>query len=236
MIAAVFLAAAVAAVAAPPDGTYTYDIVTGGLVSSATVTIKRDAVGLHVDETTAIASKTATASLVLDPTTLNPISYVAAYNPGSSTPSSVAIAFNGQGASETVDEQSGQPISIAPLNGAPKMIVLDGALLAGFVAFPAIASISSDNSMTAIVAANGTAYPIVIDRKLKAAHPTTVPAGDTSVSVITPTAFTIWYDPRTFVMDELDVPLQGVTETLRKHTAATPTGADRAALAVDVRH
>jgi hypothetical protein len=236
MIAAVLLAAAVSAATAPPDGTYTYDIAYGGQVTSATVTIKRDAVGLHVDEDTSIASKTATASLALDLTTLAPISYVASYNPGSSSPSSVAISFNGQGASETVDGQTSQPIGIAPLVGAPKLIVLDGALLAGFVVLPAIASNTSDNSMTAIVAANGTAYPIVIDRKLKAAHPTTVPAGDTSVSVITPTAFTIWYDPRTFVMDELDVPLQGVTETLRKHTAAAPTGSDRAALAVDVRH
>jgi hypothetical protein len=236
MIAAVFLAAAVTAAAAPPDGIYTYDIDAAGQISQSTVTVKRDANGLHVDENTAIASKTATASLALDLTTLAPISYSAAYNPGSSSPSSVAIAFNGQGASETVDEQSGQPIPIAPLVGAPRLVVLDGALLAGFVMLPAIASISSDNSMTAIVAANGTAYPIVIDRKLKAAHPTTVPAGDTSVSVITPTAFTIWYDPRTFIMDELDVPLQGVTETLRKHTAAAPAGPVRAALAVDVRH
>lgn len=236
MIAAVFLAAAVAAAAAPPDGTYTYDIATGGQVSSATVTIKRDAVGLHVDENTSIASKSATATLVLDPMTLAPISYVAAYNPGSANPSSVAISFNGQSASETVDGQSGQPIGIAPLVGAPKMLVLDGALLAGFVVLPAIASSSSDNSMTAIVAANGTAYPIVIDRKLKAAHPATVPAGDTSVSVITPTAFTIWYDPRTLVMDELDVPLQGVTETLRKHSAAAPTGQNPAAFARDGRH
>ncbi len=220
MIAAVFLAAAVAAAAAPPDGTYTYDIAVSGQISLATVTIKRDGNGLHISEDTMIATKAATAALTVDPATLSPISYQASYNPASTSPVSVAISFSAQGAAETVDGQSSQPIEIAPLAGAPRLIILDGALPSGFVMLPAIAAISTDTAMTAIVAANGTAYPITIDRKLKAARPSTVPAGDTSISVITPTAFTVWYDPKTFVMDELDVPLESVTETLTKHSAA----------------
>jgi len=50
-----------------------------------------------------------------------------------------------------------------------------------------------------------------------------VPPGDVSVSVVSPTAFSVWYDPKTFVMHELDVPLQNVVEKFIKYVAAART-------------
>ena len=234
MIAAVFLVAALGAAPAPPDGTYTYAIDIAGQISNATVTVKRDSNGLHVSEAASFPPRSDSASLTLDPVTLTPISYQGTYDLQSPTPTSVTFAFNLQGVSVTIDGQSSQ--SISPISGAPKFVVLDGAQPSGFVMLPAIAALTSDTTMTAVMGANASAYPITIARNLKVTRPAGVPAGDTSISLINPTALTVWYDPRTFVMDQLDVPMTNVIETLIKRSAAVQTTAGNPMLSSIVRH
>jgi hypothetical protein len=220
LLAAVALATPAAKLAmpaaAPPDGAYSYSVSAVGVVSDSTITVKRAADGLHVSEVTDIAGKHATASLALDLTTLAPLSYSATYL-GSQD---VSLAFNVNGASETVYGQTAQPVMLAPLPGAPRLVILDGALLSGFVMLPAIAAITSDTSVTGVLPARAANYAVSLNRNLKPPHPQSVPAGDVPLSSISPTAFTIWYDPKTFVMHELDVPLQNVIVTLVKYTAA----------------
>jgi hypothetical protein len=74
--------------------------------------------------------------------------------------------------------------------------------------------------LTAINAGALTAIAVSLNRSLSIPRPASVPAGDVAVSVVSPTAFSVWYDPQTFVMNELDVPLQNVTEKLVKYVAA----------------
>jgi hypothetical protein len=49
---------------------------------------------------------------------------------------------------------------------------------------------------------------IAVDQAMKPARPAAVPAGDASISVSDPIEFTLWYDPATLIVDELDVPQQ----------------------------
>jgi len=49
---------------------------------------------------------------------------------------------------------------------------------------------------------------IAIDATPKADRPKGIPLGDVALSVSDPVEFTIWYDPVTLVVDELDVPRQ----------------------------
>ncbi|HWX10542.1 MAG TPA: hypothetical protein VNZ04_00860, partial [Trinickia sp.] len=113
-----------------------------------------------------------------------------------------------------------QQTTLAAQSGAPHMVLLDGALPSGFFALPAEAATARDTSLTAINAGALAATVVSLNRSIAVPRPAGVPSGDVAVSVVSPTAFSIWYDPNTFVMHELDVPLQNVTEKFIKFVAA----------------
>lgn len=210
--------------AAPPDGTYTYDLTVAGQSSTSTIIVKRQADGIHITENSEIESHVVSSALVLNLTSLAPAAYTATYDVGTSHSQDLSIAFGANVASVTT---FGQQTVLAAQPGAPHLVVLDGAMPTGFFVLPAAAAAARDTSMTAINAGALTAIAVSLNRNLSIPRPAGVPDGDVAVSVVSPTAFSVWYDPHTFIMHELDVPLQNVTEKLVKYVAA-----DRAPSAV----
>jgi hypothetical protein len=63
----------------------------------------------------------------------------------------------------------------------------------------------------AIVPMYGQGFPLTVDAALKPVRPATVPASDEAMSFNSMVQITLWYDPKTLVVDEVDVPTQGVT-------------------------
>jgi hypothetical protein len=205
---------------APPDGTYFYDLSVAGQVSTSTIKVERKSDGLHITDNSDLTGHMVTATLVLNATSLAPASYVATYDVGTEHSQDITISFGSAVASVNT---FGQQTTLAAQPGAPHMVLLDGALPSGFLALPAAAAAARDSSLTAINAGALAAVVVSLNRIISVPRPANVPPGDVAVSVVSPTAFSIWYDPRTFVMHELDVPLQNVVEKFTKYVASAGT-------------
>lgn len=208
------------AAAAPPDGTYLYDVIVAGQTSTSTIKVKRDADGIHISESSEISSHAVNAALVLSPTSLAPMSYAATYDVGTSHPQDISISFTANVAHVAT---FGMQTTLTAQSGAPHLVLLDGAMPSGFFALPAAAAAAHDARLTAINAGALSAIVLALNRNLSLPRPASVPAGDVAVSVLSPTAFSVWYDPKTLVMHELDVPLQNVVERFVKYVAAAGT-------------
>jgi hypothetical protein len=210
-------AAAQPSAPAPPDGTYYYELSVVGQPSTSTIKVERKSDGIHITDNSDLTGHIVTATLVLNAASLAPASYAATYDVGTAHPQDVTISF---GTSVASVNTFGQQTTLAAQPGAPHMVLLDGALPSGFFALPAEAAAARDTSLTAINAGALAASVVSLNRTIAVPRPAGVPAGDVAVSVVSPTAFSIWYDPKTFVMHELDVPLQNVTEKFTKFVAA----------------
>jgi hypothetical protein len=202
---------------APPDGTYSYDLSVAGQVTTSTIKVERKADGLHITDNSDLTGHIVTATLVLNAASLAPASYAATYDVGTEHSQDVSISF---GTSVASVNTFGQQTTLAAQPGAPHMVLLDGALPSGFFALPAMAAAARDTSLTAINAGALAAVIVSLNRSISVPRPAGVPSDDVAVSVVSPTAFSIWYNPKTFVMHELDVPLQNVTEKFIKYVAA----------------
>lgn len=205
---ALVLAAAAALPATPADGSYTYTLAVAGTpAGKTTITLSHPASGVQLAESASAALNGAnfagTATLNLD-ALLAPASYAAVYDaPGRTI--HTGLAFNGAKATETADDGK----AVFPLDGGTKhFAVLDGTLFSGFFILPSQLRAWNAQSFTAVSPMFGRGGAIAVDQAMKPSRPAAVPAGDASISVSDPIAFTIWYDPATLIVDELDVPAQ----------------------------
>jgi hypothetical protein len=202
---------------APPDGTYYYDLSVAGQSSTSTIKVERKSDGLHITDNSDLTGHLVIAALVLNAANLAPASYTATYDVGTAHSQDITISF---GTSVASVNTFGQQTTLAAQPGAPHMVLLDGALPSGFFVLPAAAAAARAASLTAINAGALAADVVSLNRSISVSRPAGVPSGDVAVSVVSPTAFSIWYDPNTFVMHELDVPLQNVVEKFIKYVAA----------------
>jgi hypothetical protein len=203
---------------APPDGTYYYDLSVAGQSSKSTIKVERKSDGLHITDNSDLTGHIVTATLVLNAASLAPVSYAATYDVGTAHSQDISVSFGSAVASVNT---FGQQTTLAAQPGAPHMVLLDGALPSGFFVLPAEAAAARDASLTAINAGALAAIVVALNRTIAVPRPANVPPGDIAVSVVSPTAFSVWYDPHTFVMHELDVPLQNVVEKFTKFVAAS---------------
>ena len=206
MLPLMFLLAAATAPAAPADGIYTYTISVGGTNTGKTaITMTHTPAGVQLAEsangTLGGSDFAANSTLALD-ATLAPASYAAVYNPPGRT-IHAALAFNGGTANETADNGA-MKFNLGA--GTKHFVVLDGTLFSGFFILPAQLQAWSSLPITAIAPMFGRGGAIAVDATLKADRPKGIPAGDVALSVSDPVEFTLWYDPVTFVVDELDEP------------------------------
>lgn len=206
---------------APPNGTYTYlSNLNGQSIGKTTITVARsdspiDALTLSENSGGSYngQSASAVAKMTLDATLL-PTSYAATYS-FMGPPIHAALAFNGAQANETSDRGSK---SFALAARTSRFVVLDGELFAGYFLVPAQMTSWKDAPATAVAPMFGQATTLTaLPPPATLLRPSGVPASDAAFygGVIAPGAgevnFVEWYDPGTFLVDELDMPAQHVT-------------------------
>lgn len=200
---------------APPDARYTYSFSReGSTLGTTTIILKRDAGALKVHESATTTAGTAETDEELDAGTLVPTSYRAAYA-GRGETAKVKLTFDADGATEMIEGKT-DPLPLKFLAGTTNDIVLDGALMSGFLLLPAQVHVANVAVFSAIAPIAGQQVVLTVDGAAKPDKPATAPAGDSSLSVSGPVPFIEWYDPTTFVVDELDVPSQQFVVTLSK--------------------
>lgn len=198
--------------AAPPNGVYSYVAsIAGQPLGKLAVTVTRDAAGsIHLQEEAGAnyggQTQTAQDAMSLDGN-LVPISYAATYT-RSGAALHTALAFKGDTATETSDSGS-KPFALTP--NLKHFAVLDGTMFAGYFALPAQMQAWNDAPVLAVAPMFGQSFPVALDAALKPDRPKTVPANDSQISISSPVQFSIWYDPKTLVVDEMDVPAQNAT-------------------------
>ncbi len=211
MLPLMFLLAAATAPAAPADGIYAYTISVAGVITGKTaVTLTHTPTGVQLAESAngslGGSDFAATSTLGLD-ATLVPASYSAVYKPPGRT-IHAALAFNGGTANETSDNGA---MKFDLGAGTKHFVVLDGTLFSGFFILPAQLQAWSTPPVTAVSPMYGHGGAIAVDAALKADRPKGIPAGDIALSVSEPIEFTLWYDPATLIVDELDAPQQSLS-------------------------
>jgi hypothetical protein len=208
--------ASAAPAAAPPDGSYAFTVVRAGLKSGdSAVTVRRTAASIAVHEVETFVAVNDTVDETLDSGTLMPQSYVSSFPLTSEVGITAHLAFYSGGARETVDGTSGAT-DFRLENGTTHIVVIDGAMMAGFLFLPAQVKALSLNSFTVLSPSRADTYNCRIDPSASPARPGTVPAADASLTVdgTSPAGnvhFVEWFDPKTMVVDEVDVPANQVT-------------------------
>ena len=208
--------AALTAAAAPPAGTYDYVTnLNGAQVLKTAVTVAHDPAGntiLSENGTGTMNGRSGSVNdtLTLDPS-LVPVGYSALASLADSRSMQAKVTFGAGQALQTGDVTKRYALS----PDAKHFVVLDFGPFAGYFALPAQMQAWHDQPVTAIVPMYAQGVPIEIDKTIAPDRPKTVPAADTQISVKTPVQFTVWYDPKTLVVDELDVPSEGVSVTRR---------------------
>lgn len=208
----VILAAIVATT--PADGTYTYAMsLNGAQVETTAVTVKHDPSGKLVLSESATGNMNGRSGEVSDTLTLDetlaPLGYSANASIADSRSMQSSLAFKGARATQTGDVT--KTYDLAP--NAKHFVVLDFGPFAGYFALPAQMQAWNDQPVLAIVPMYAQGVPIAVDKSLTPERPKNVPAIDVQISVTSPLQFTLWYDPKTLVVDEMDVPTEGVLVT-----------------------
>lgn len=207
------LAAALAA-PAPADGTYTYvTVLNGAQVLKSAVTVKHDAAGDIVFSESGAGNLNGRSGSISDTLTLDsalaPVGYSALASLADSRSMQSSLAFKDGEATQSGDVTKTYDL----VADAKHFVVLDFGPLSGYVALPAQMQAWNDAPVIAIVPMYAQGVPITIDKSFAPDRPKSVPAGDAQLSVKTPVEFTVWYDPKTLVVDEMEAPTEGLSVT-----------------------
>lgn len=207
------LAAAIAT-PAPADGTYTYVMVLNGArVLKSAVTVKHDVTGKVVLSESASGQMNGRSGSISDTLTLDPALAPVGYNALASLADSrsmqSSLAFSGAQATQSGDVSKTYDL----VADAKHFVVLDFGPFSGYFALPAQMHAWNDSPVVAIMPMYAQGMPIAVDRSLTPDRPKNVPAADAQISVKSPVQFTVWYDPQTLIVDEMDVPSEGVSVT-----------------------
>lgn len=209
MLPLIFTLAVVTAPVAPPDGTYTYrSSMNGTEIGKTSITVAHGPSGIVLTEKGGGSyngeSGTIQDSLSLD-NTLAPSSYNASAVFGERA-MKATLSFNGAHATETGDAGTKTYDLVAD---AKHFVVLDLGPFSGWFVLPAQMTAWSNAPAIAIAPAMAHGFPLA-PAAMTPERPKTVPATDASIGVTSPVPFTLWYDPKTLVVDELEIPAQGV--------------------------
>jgi len=203
--------------ALPADGAYSYAGSLAGQPSAkTTITVNHAGDAIRLTESAAANvggdSQTAQTVLALD-ASLAPTSYTASYTAMGKTLHST-LTFNGTTAKQSGDAAPSATFTLPA--GAAHFVVLDGSMFSGFFALPSQLRAWGNPAVVAVAPMFNRSYPIAVDPSVKPRRPAGVPATDEALAFSSPIAFTIWYDPTTFVVDEMDAPGEEAT-VIRQH-------------------
>ncbi len=208
-LAAVLAAAPVPAIA---PGTYTYRATYNGQnVGTSTIVVKANGTSTELDERVSgdfqgtAATGDATLMLAGD---LSPSSYTVVGNVGGLPTHTVTTI-----AGSTATIKDGRRLSSYGLSaGSRHFVVVDLGTFVGFMPLAAQMKAWNDATVTAVVPSFDQSLAIAPQASATAARPANVPASDVAISFGGEAPFTIWYDPTTYVPDEI-VTAQGITVT-----------------------
>lgn len=225
LVALALLATTSAGTAAPPhppDGTYSYRTTVGGLeLAQSTVAITSDArtVTVHDSTTIPLKSFSAVATSQYDVSTLRQTGYRADANLSGARQSAIAIFTQGK-----VTLQAGtQSVDIKADPAGPLEIVSDN-LVGTMVMCPALLEATQANALTFAVTAGGRPILATVKRGGSSVRPSGVPASDRSIELDFATLSEIyWYEPQSFVLDDVEIPAQTASITLTSRTAMVTT-------------
>src|SRR5579863_98784 len=202
-----------------PDGTYTYEFRHGtSKLGTVVITVQTSSSGAVNTHEIAVLGRTFTVDQTASTSTYVPSSLHAIY-PGAK-PVTIDVTF-GPTYKETIAGMGSHDVTPSP--GAKGVVVLDGPVMSGFF----LAAVEAHTMGTTTLAAfsPGSVGPMTIDLKVPSANtrPSTLPATELGyVATGLPSGdVDIWYDPATFVPQEIDVTAQGIAIVLVSHTKAT---------------
>jgi hypothetical protein len=200
-------------------GTFTYAATLAGEPSgTSSLTVRRDGQGSRIFEKASgtvngvRVSATAQLSFGAD---LAPQVYDGTYV-SNGVQTVVSAALSSSVATVMSSASNGQPAQFSLSGDATHFVVIEPGLIAGLFALPAEMEAWKSAPVLAIAPSYGRAENLGLDAAAKPQRPSTVPARDAAVSFSGKLPFTIWYDPATFVPDEIDVPSQGVVVTRQR--------------------
>ena len=215
--------AVAAPAAAPGDGTYSYTITRNGAkVGDSTVTVRRNATSITVHEVESFSAITDTVDASLDLTNLSPTSYSSSFPLNAEIGVTAHLSFYSGGARETVDGTTGAT-DFRLENGTSKLVVVDGAMMTGFLFLPAQIRAQSLSTFTALAPSAADTYKCRLEGGSNFTRPELVPAADASIVVdgssnSANVQFVEWYDPQSMTVDEVDVPTHQVTIIRKRGT------------------
>jgi hypothetical protein len=197
-------------------GTYAYSAtLSGAPAGSSNLTVLRDGQSTRIQEkasgTVNGLSVSATAQLTVGPD-LTPQIYDGTYQSNGAR-TVVTVSLSSSAATVISTGSGGQPATFALSGDTRHFVVIEFGLVAGLFALPAQMEAWKDTPVLAIAPSYGRGENLAVDTGAKPARPSGVPAQDESVSFRAKLPFTIWYDPTTFVPDEIDVPSESVVVT-----------------------
>jgi hypothetical protein len=218
MIASILLAAVTGVTAFPPPGSYRYSAsLAGQPIGEWSVTVKQDATDTQIDENSTATvmgmQLAATASLVLG-SDLAPTTYSGDYTISGQN-RHVSATLTSSSAS-VIAVTSNQPLQLALFPATRHFVVVEQGLLAGLFALPAQLAAWKESSVTWISPATGQAQVLGTALPAGSRPPNGVPANDALISIDRPLAVAIWYDPTSFVPDQISVPSQSAVLTRQK--------------------
>jgi hypothetical protein len=223
-VAAAFLAAATAlpaanaraAVAATilPDGTYAYAIADDeGAASTSTIVVTRAGNVVAVAEHASPMEPTEVTRRTLDAATFATQGFTRTI--GGRRISTLTI-HNGKAALA----ENGRTVTIASSSATAPLAVCDF-FPATFFPLPAILHFSASGNLTlANLFLKYSALPLTTSAAA-ARRPPSVPAEDAAIAItIDGETGTMWYDPKTYVLDRFELPSQRLVISLQSRTAA----------------
>jgi len=220
-LVAVVVAAAVSAAGSstgagtPPDGTYNYSITQGGsAIGNSTVTIKRTPDNIALHETETLGQLNYVVDETLDANTLNPKTYVATYTKGTGS-QTARVAFDRTGATVTFDGIAGNEFFALPA-GVKNAYVLESSIMTGFLMLPAQLHASRANQFLQVMPSEVAQLTGRVSGATAGPRPASLPSNDVSLSIGGRVSFDEWYDPNTYILHAVSVPIEDVLIQLTK--------------------
>ncbi|MGA8575639.1 MAG: hypothetical protein WB609_08165 [Candidatus Cybelea sp.] len=209
------LAAVAGASPFPAAGEYRYSAsMAGQNIGGWSISVRDRDGGMQIDETSSASfagmQMSATASLALG-ADLAPVSYIGNYRMAGQNPS-VSVTLTSSAAT-VAGAMTTAPQRVALAANTRHFVVVEPGLLAGIFALPAQLAAWKESSVTWITPATAQNQALTVNSALPAQRPPAVPAQDAVLSVQRPIVVTIWYDPATFVPDQIVVPSQNAVLT-----------------------
>ncbi|MBV8171416.1 MAG: hypothetical protein JO219_05740 [Candidatus Eremiobacteraeota bacterium] len=204
-----------------PDGTYDYTFKQGtSVVANSSVTVKRtgSVISIHESQTvtqTQVGAVQLTADETVLADSIQPLSF-SGVTVSSGRTSEVKFAYtNGSGFFVINGERNSVPVRMLP--GTQAMLVQDQSLAMSFLTLPSVLSVSRAFSITTVVPTASRTFLMSVDPAPQT-KPSGLPGPDVGVGIASPITFSVWFDPTSGVVDEIDVPSQSLTINLTKRS------------------